>query len=101
MSRLQNHDEAGTGYAGRDLLLVDSERIVLKVEVTVTTMSFVESATNISVPSERVRREGEVHRWRCVSTLMHSAASHRHPTMRMQLPDSDAIRHTGSELIST
>ncbi len=27
VSRLQNHDEAGTGYAGRDLLLVDSEEM--------------------------------------------------------------------------
>ncbi len=25
VSRLQNHDEAGTGYVGGDLLLVDSE----------------------------------------------------------------------------
>ncbi len=27
VSRLQNHDEAGTVYAGRDLSLVDSEEI--------------------------------------------------------------------------
>ncbi len=100
MSRLQNHDEAGTGDAGRDLLLVDSEEIdVLKVEVTVTPGSFVESAADVSVPSERVR--GEVGRWRCVSTSMHSAAGHSRPTIEMQLPDFDTIRHIGSELIST
>ncbi len=27
VSRPQNHDEAGTGYAGRDLLHVDSEEM--------------------------------------------------------------------------
>ncbi len=27
VSRLQTHDEAGTGYVGRDLLLVDSEEM--------------------------------------------------------------------------
>ncbi len=28
VSKLQNHDEAGTGYTGRDLLLVDNEEMI-------------------------------------------------------------------------
>ncbi len=73
----------------------------MKVEVTVTPRSFVESAADNSVPSERVRGEGVVRRLRCVHISMHSAAGHSRPTIEMQLPDLDAIRHSGSELILT
>ncbi len=36
----------------------------------------------------------------CVSTSIHSVADRSRPTIGMQLPDTDAIHYTGSELIS-
>ncbi len=47
------------------------------------------------------QRESEGRGGPLIEMCEHFDAGHSRPTIEMQLPDFDAIRHTGSELIST